>query len=175
MSLRNNMLFFYFPHYSKFLISPFCLCPLKTLVQQIPPKRWQLRSLALACPCTAHPEARGTNSLSVPIKSLASPWRLLRGCQLMSIVTVVGVAGTAAHEGLSRDAQQPCLWCSEMISQVRKQHWLITNFIHCWHRSCSSARGKDSAAQLSSPVIFSSFHDVSVAAGLIFCIFFLAN
>lgn len=170
------MLFFYFPCYSKFLISPFCLCPLKILVQQIHPKRWQLRSLALACPCTSHLEARGNNSLSVPIKSLTSPWRLLQGCQLMSIVTVVGVAGTAAHEGLSRGAQQPlCVVLRvEMISQVRRQHWLITNFIHCWHRSCSSTRG-ESAAQLSSPVIFSSFHDVCLAAGLIFCIFFLAN
>lgn len=112
MSLRNNMLFFYFPCYSGFLVSPFCLCPLKILAKQIHHKWWQLRRLALACPCVSaqpwrdHLEASGNNSLSMPIKSLASPWRLQQGCQLMSIVTVVYVAGTPAHEGLSRDPQQ---------------------------------------------------------------------
>lgn len=101
MSLINNLLVFYFPYCFKFLISPFCLCPLKISVQQIHHQRWQLRRLALpTCVSTAlegTPYASGNNSFPTPIKSSASPWRLQGGCQLKSIVPVVCVAGTAAR------------------------------------------------------------------------------
>lgn len=132
-------------------------------MQQIHHQRWQLRRLALpTCVSTAlegTPYASGNNSFPTPIKSSASPWRLQGGCQLKSIVPVVCVAGTAARGGWAGIQSSSALCSVQRVSQVRKQHWPITNFIHCWmgDRSCSSARGEDSGAQLSSPVIFSLF------------------
>lgn len=107
-----------------FSFLPFVIVLFKNISKAIHHKGWQFRRLALAClygsaqPWRDHLEAYGNNSLSMPIKSLASPLRLQQGCQLMSIVVVVYVTGTPAHEELNRDHRlrrcSPWLWCTSI-------------------------------------------------------------
>lgn len=101
----------------------------------------------------------------MPIKSLVSPWRLQQGCQLMSLVTVVCVAGTAAHGGLSTDPSPAALVCGAPVnkglhrwggSTDSSQISFIHSFIHHeGDRSC--IEGRTLGAQISSPVIFFLF------------------
>lgn len=98
----------------------------------------------------------------------------------MSIVTVVYVAGTPAHEGLSRDPQQHLslvLWCVNDFTgeEAALTHHKFHSLLAQGGQSCSPTRGEDSIAQLSSPVIFSSFPDDSLAAELTISIFLFAK
>lgn len=55
-----------------------------------------------------------------------------------------------------------------------QQSWLITNVVHYQHE-WSSTGAEGSVAQPGSAALVSSFHGFSLAAGLIFSMFFFAN